>query len=76
MGSLQLNQVYDPQVDEVKMGQCCENVGIVNPIQYGDLNSKTTYYCFQVNDNSGQQDWRICSENQGMADEWRQAIIL
>jgi len=31
IGSLQLNQVYDPEVDEVKMGQCCENVGIVNP---------------------------------------------
>lgn len=55
MGSIQLNQIYNPEVDEVRMGQCCENVGTVSSKQIGDINSQTTYHCFSLNDNSGQQ---------------------
>ncbi len=76
MGSIQLGGVYDPEMDDVKMGQCCQNVGTVSTKLIGDVNSQTTYYCFEVNENGGQQDWKICALDMPTADEWRQAIIL
>lgn len=76
MGSIQLSEVYSPETDDVKMGHCCENVGTVASKLIGDINSQTTYYCFLLNENNGQQDWKICALDMPTADEWRQAIIL
>lgn len=30
MASMQIGDIYEPSMDDVKMGQCCENVGIVS----------------------------------------------
>lgn len=76
MGSIQLGDVYAPETDDVKMGQCCENVGSVASKLIGDINSATTYFCFTLNENGGQQEWKICATDMPTADEWRQAIIL
>lgn len=39
MGSIQLSDVYSPEQDEVRMGQCCENVGTVASKLIGDINT-------------------------------------
>lgn len=39
MASMSILKVYQPNMDDVKMGQCCENVGIVNSKMIGDMNS-------------------------------------
>lgn len=34
-----MGDIYSPEQDEVRMGQCCENVGIVNSKLIGDINT-------------------------------------
>jgi hypothetical protein len=46
VGSLLIKNLYDPKVDDVRMGQCCQSIGIVTKRMFGDLNNQVESNCF------------------------------
>ena len=51
LGSIRIADIFDPTGDNVKMGQCCENIGLVSKMQMGsEQDTPQGYFCFQVDD--------------------------
>lgn len=50
LGSIRVADIFDSTGDNVKMGQCCENIGLVSKMQLGVESNMATFYCFQVDD--------------------------
>ena len=54
------------------MGECCENIGNVDTTykKSGNL------YCFEINTNKNEVTWKVCSDQENEANEWRQDLVL
>lgn len=72
--SMAISEIYDEKRDNVKMGECCEKIGIINQKLYGDQDNQTEMQCFLVE--GKKSTWNICDTDIGVATDWRQAIIL
>lgn len=64
------------KTDDVRMGQCCQSIGNISPMMFGNTNSQVQYQCFSVEDYITKQAWSICHTDGGIVDEVRQYIVL
>ena len=74
--SMLIKNLYSKDHDDVRMGQCCQQIGTVKPMLFGNINNQVSYNCFAAEDFVSKQSWTICDTDHDKVSELRETLIL